>query len=611
MTPQQRVWSLVVAVCAPFLAAYGGCGGQGYHLVLRPEGDGLVRTLTVEGTRWDWIVAGRVKAQASWQRWSKGPAYVAGRLQYGDGTGGNLLGCSAFTASSLKRKIVLLDRGSCAISIKASNVGAAGGLAAIVANNQPQGLGERPSDFAYGGGTPSVAVYRITRADGRALKAVLGKMATIDPATATGAKEEGELVQRLRRLYPETRRQPPGGPASSWTFSGAFLSEMPADFDGAGRFRVLRTSLGSVSAWVERFRGDPDQATAVRRSLEAAGRICESLGGWLEWQLGDHPGAAQLREFVSSRVRNDLENLILITWANEGTLNRPTASTDPSEAPARALLYLSERGYFDPADVPRLALAVQRALGDNDETELWGFAQRMVARALGLRPGEPLPEKLDCLSDRGRANASFAAYLVAQAGGDTADPETALSRGQALEAWYREASGLGKLLPLRMCMFGCDHDFLSVRLLLPARPTGTNGTWSERSKVLEWRHLPLPDVSSEKPSSDGLPMLLYAWWAEPDEGFQRAHLGRVAVSGEALATYVMWRVSLDASTGEEWEAFLGGLSPGPELAPRISSFRFAKKGPTGEDRPENLADTARNLILEGLPKKAPRTKARP
>jgi hypothetical protein len=106
-------------------------------------------------------------------------------------------------------------------------------------------------------------------------------------------------------------------------------------------------------------------------------------------------------------------------------------------------------------------------------------------------------------------------------------------------------------------------------------------------------------------------MLLYAWWTEPDTGFQRAHLGTVAVRGEALATYVMWRVSLDASRGEEWEAFLGGLSPGPDLASRISSFCFADKGPTAEDRPESLADTPRSLILEGLPKRAPRTKPPP
>lgn len=602
MTPRHSTWSLFVAAFAPLLAANDGC--QHYHLVLRPEGNALVRTLTVESgptgtTRWDWIVAGRLKAGASWQRWTMAPAYVAGRLQYGDGAGGNLRGCSAFAARSLARKIVLLDRGTCPVSIKVSNVAAAGGLAAIVANDQPQGPRERPPDFAYGGGAPSVAAYSVTRADGRALKAVLGKVATIDPAIATGGPVDAELVQKLRGLYPEARREAPEGPASSWTFSGTFSSEMPDDVGGAGRFLVLRTSLGSVSAWVERFRGDPDQATAVRRSLAAAGPICEKLGGWLEWQLGDHPGAGQLKEFVSSRVRNDLENLLLVGWASEGALDRPTATMDSSVRFARALLYLSERGDLEPSDVPRLALAVRHAQEDERAPELMDFAQRAIARALELRPGEPLPESLDCLGDLTRARASLRAYLMAQGGG-TADPETAHLPEQALAEWSRDVQSLILRVPLDIFKRG---DLLSVRLLLPARPTATNGTWSERGKALEWRDVPLGEA--------GFPTLLYAWWTEPDTRFQRTHLGTVAVRGEALGTYALWRVSLDASRGEEWEAFLGGLSPGPDLASRISSFRFADEGPAGGDQAKSLADAARGLILEALSAQAPWTKQPP
>ena len=72
------------------------------------------------------IVAGSVAAAGSWQPWSAAPALVSGRLQYGNGGGGNLIGCAAFAPGSLTGKVLLVDRGTSAISVKVSN-GAAGG----------------------------------------------------------------------------------------------------------------------------------------------------------------------------------------------------------------------------------------------------------------------------------------------------------------------------------------------------------------------------------------------------------------------------------------------------------------------------------------------------
>jgi minor extracellular serine protease Vpr len=122
---------------------------------------------------------------AGWQAWSAAPVLSTGLLQYADGAGGNKLGCSAFAAGSLTGKIVLLDRGTCAISIKVSNVAAGGGLAALVANNASQAPGDLPPDFSYGGGTPSIPGYSMTQVDGAYLQAnALGATATIDPASA-------------------------------------------------------------------------------------------------------------------------------------------------------------------------------------------------------------------------------------------------------------------------------------------------------------------------------------------------------------------------------------------------------------------------------------------
>ena len=130
------------------------------------------------------IGAGAVSVGGSWQAWSAAPVAVSGPLQFGDGAGGNTIGCAAFAPGSLAGKVLLVDRGTCAISIKVSNGAAGGALSVVVANNATQAPGDLPPDFSYGGGTPNVPGYSITRADGLALKSALGSTAAINPASA-------------------------------------------------------------------------------------------------------------------------------------------------------------------------------------------------------------------------------------------------------------------------------------------------------------------------------------------------------------------------------------------------------------------------------------------
>lgn len=125
------------------------------------------------------VTAGAVTAAGVLQPW--GPAItapIAGPLQYGDGAGGNLLGCSAFPAGSLAGKVLLLDRGTCAISIKGANGSAAGAVLVLVANNS---FSNTPPTFSYGGGTVTAPVLSITQNDGTNLKTVLGQVASASP----------------------------------------------------------------------------------------------------------------------------------------------------------------------------------------------------------------------------------------------------------------------------------------------------------------------------------------------------------------------------------------------------------------------------------------------
>jgi subtilisin family serine protease len=99
-------------------------------------------------------------------------------LQYGVGT--DRLACSAYPAGSVAGKILLVDRGSCAISLKMSN-GAAGGAIAVIVGLVAPG---DPTVFSFGGGTNFVPTFNISQADANKLRSGLAAGVTLrlDPA---------------------------------------------------------------------------------------------------------------------------------------------------------------------------------------------------------------------------------------------------------------------------------------------------------------------------------------------------------------------------------------------------------------------------------------------
>src|SRR5262249_19874611 len=115
---------------------------------------------------------------AVWLSWSAPPAAVSGPLIYDSTSAAKKIGCSAangtnpWAPGSHAGQILLIDRGTCAISMKVSNAAAAGAIAAIVANNASQPVCDLPLTFSFGGGTPNIAGYVITLTDGTSLKAL-------------------------------------------------------------------------------------------------------------------------------------------------------------------------------------------------------------------------------------------------------------------------------------------------------------------------------------------------------------------------------------------------------------------------------------------------------
>jgi len=126
---------------------------------------------------------------AAFQPWSEpletDGAIVGAAVQYGDGAGGNLNGCTAFAAGSLTGKIVLVDRGACDFSLKIANVaagGAAAGLIGLIAPGEPfeGGFGACPDDLCA-----TIPGFMIHQTTSNALKSGIsagGVTASLDPA---------------------------------------------------------------------------------------------------------------------------------------------------------------------------------------------------------------------------------------------------------------------------------------------------------------------------------------------------------------------------------------------------------------------------------------------
>lgn len=128
-----------------------------------------------------------------WQSWSATPSQVSGPLVYDTTNLNTRRGCTdaagttPWVGTPHTGKVLLIDRGLCAVSQKVSNAAGAGAVAAIIANNVGQAPGDLPPTFSFGGGTPTVSGYTITLVDGNTLKAsALGQTASVNPDNAVG-----------------------------------------------------------------------------------------------------------------------------------------------------------------------------------------------------------------------------------------------------------------------------------------------------------------------------------------------------------------------------------------------------------------------------------------
>jgi hypothetical protein len=346
---------------------------------------------------------------------------------------------------------------------------------------------------------------------------------------------------------------------------GEFTNALPNDVGGSGSYTCLTNSLGEADFYGERFRGNDDLAGMVERRFEAADQLADLFIGWSRMELGQEPGYDKLRQFLDADFRRDLKNLGAYCW--EGQLVGNYETNASGEFIVRFGQYLVEHGYLRMEEVP----AVFNDVYGNDPQALLHRIQRLVARKMGVPDTEPVPAALAFLADETTMEKSFAKYL--------ADSDLYRARLKQWEEDSKLKPDLKRPDPLDVAadlagnlvefdLFG-QADHLTVRLSLSSSPLHSNGRWDKSLKQVVWES----DIE-DRTNASHFPFFCYASWAQADRQFQKRHFGRMILAGDSLTRYCLWRGSLDQQDGDEWDAFVASLRPGPGLAEKIEAFRF-------------------------------------
>jgi len=408
-----------------------------------------------------------------------------------------------------------------------------------------------------------------------------------EPTVKPIAKEQ---LDRLGKLYP--KRETPDG-EKKHTFVGRFSGQTPSDVGGAGSITHFDSPLGTLSAYVERFRGNDDLQSQLAARRQAVDRLTDLLSGWLEMELAGEPGFAKLKKFVDGDLRADLMNLTVYEWTG-----RAVGSYKPDmhgEFLFRAGQYLCERKYLSPGDVPALA----RSMTAGDPAPVLKHLRRLVADKLGKAADRPDDKALAFLSDSKLAEASWCKYVEStdmfkqrirqwkENKKTEPDAEKPTPNDVADELVDEMMSGM---------FFPGAADQLEVKLNCPREPFATNGKWDPDADSVQWKE--------RLDKSRAVPVFCFACWSCPNPAKQKRHFGRVVLEGDDLATYVIWYNGLSRTETGEWDRFVAGCRPGAGLKPRLEAFRFAadpKPDPAKPDeKPGSLADTPRDLILAAL-----------
>lgn len=398
---------------------------------------------------------------------------------------------------------------------------------------------------------------------------------------------DAEDLERLSALYgiePPTEPLIDESGIAYYRFEGEFNEQTPDDLGGVGYFLHYTSPMGSASIYSEQFGGFDDPAAILEAQKLAFDRMFDVILLWIEHEMGEFDGFAELHYTIDEVIRKDLWNL---NWMFTTTnLIAPTVMPGNEDAGdragaefvTRALHYLVARGYLKPGEI----LALDQI---DDELVAIEFIMRIVARKLGVADDEPLPPIF----------ANYLSNMMTDAHGDSWQAFVADDNRIAamLDSWNNEPGNSveyviddGKFMEvlarqaftweINLFHFNTGYTVLDVDLALPVEPYLTNGDWEPVEEgVLNWQEKP----ASTDPMRPDLPNNLFALWAEPDVDYQVRHFGEVVLADGKLTDFCTWYLALPKSRQDEWNGFVQSLEPGADLLQRVTAFRFSDEKP--------------------------------
>jgi len=394
---------------------------------------------------------------------------------------------------------------------------------------------------------------------------------------------QSEIAQPLRRKH---------------AFEGTFGGTTPQDIGGAGWYRRFQSPLGDSFWYTERFRGRDDLVVQLQDRAAAADQLADLLKGWFTAELGDEPEFSGAIRVVDVDLRHDLKNFGTYTWVSMSVPGHWFSKEDTNGIETffvGALQYFIERGYLTPDELP----SIERSM--NSSGILEELAGRAVLRKSGLLDSHAEDPRLDFLRGGTRTRESWARYM-----------RTTPKFREQLDAWEvarqsdpdlpapdpREPLNNMVLELVGLQLFG-RSDKLKLTLHTPVRPFLTNATWDATTNTVNW--------DLEIVGDKGVPTLVFAQWAVPNQEVQSQLFGAVILADDQLAQYVQWYVALTVEERAEWDKFVEQLRPGPELHNLVSNFRFQADTTKLPETPEigqlrNGVELIANAIKFGPPK---------
>lgn len=432
-------------------------------------------------------------------------------------------------------------------------------------------------------------------------------------------------------------------------FEGRFQTGLPEDVTDGGWYLHQPAAMGSINSYVEHVGGGEKISWNLETRRKSLNRLVDVCLAWLDAEFGADERYPPLREFVDFVIRDDLWNVALYLWSFDtlGLVGKDRSDEAEiqlsSDLLIRVGVYLAERDYLDPAELPEMVRRVAVAVEAEQSEVVLSLVLRGLATKLGTGPDEPLPwpmqdivddldtyatslelfvtesdtiqtmvegweqEYWDSLSPSEQAEQEEFERRTAEAI-EKADPDeviildnfvTADGRPSNFVYLERDTSVLSQLLDmalgLELDLFSSSgSDILSVVLHLPQEPLVTNGTW-DTDGMVRWRE----NISPGGKMGNRLPDVFHALWVEPATDFQEEHFGKVVLNGEELFEHVGWYMTLPAELAQEWDDFVTGLEPGSELIESLRSFCFSSELTQCEARPgtayASLSDIARAL----------------